>query len=361
LSRKGFTLIELLVVIVIIGILVAIALPNFIKIKDKAKEAEVKQNLHSIQLAVERYAVDEDGNYPFFLWGGTAEMNIGSVNAYNPPSRTGPFGPWGDDIVHPFDMFHLSTETWDYNDATWTEIEQGTVQSPFGDTLAFEGYMPKYPSNPFQQQKRAQTFGLAGLNISSSGGNFGQWACYGGRDGTSMWNIAYWGELPVCIEFPETEDSVQGDFPGNFYYHPRWSDGRTNRGHLEFQMPRNPESWVPTGAYQPPLSGGNGDSLQVTSLDVAGYDLSANGAKRTKGQDLDNSVASPDFPADHYFRTGYFTLGQERNPWVVEGGVYPDLGDYDERPFSDSVPDFYIIHLSSGIDKKISNPLDPSQ
>ena len=47
-SKKGFTLIELMIVVAIIGILAAIAIPNFLKFQAKSKQSEAKTNLGAI-------------------------------------------------------------------------------------------------------------------------------------------------------------------------------------------------------------------------------------------------------------------------------------------------------------------------
>ncbi len=54
-SKKGFTLIELMIVVAIIGILAAIAIPNFLKFQAKSKQSEAKTNLKAIFTAETSY------------------------------------------------------------------------------------------------------------------------------------------------------------------------------------------------------------------------------------------------------------------------------------------------------------------
>ena len=57
---KGFTLIELMIVVAIIGILAAIAIPNFSKFQARAKQSEAKANLKAIYTAKQTNFGSED-------------------------------------------------------------------------------------------------------------------------------------------------------------------------------------------------------------------------------------------------------------------------------------------------------------
>lgn len=57
-NEKGFTLIELLVVIAIIGILAAIAIPQFAEYRQRGFDARAKSDLRNVATAEEAYFVD---------------------------------------------------------------------------------------------------------------------------------------------------------------------------------------------------------------------------------------------------------------------------------------------------------------
>ncbi|MGI6455334.1 MAG: type II secretion system protein [bacterium] len=61
-KRAGFTLIELLIVVAIIGILAAIAVPNFLNAQLRAQLAQVESNFRTLATAFEMYRVD-NGSY----------------------------------------------------------------------------------------------------------------------------------------------------------------------------------------------------------------------------------------------------------------------------------------------------------
>lgn len=89
-GNGGFTLIEMLIVVVIVGVLVAMAVPRFVGVANEARTRQCAGNIRALDSAIELYNSRENG-YPDELGDVTGDTN------YFPDGA--PVCPYGVDYV----------------------------------------------------------------------------------------------------------------------------------------------------------------------------------------------------------------------------------------------------------------------
>jgi len=81
--QAGFTLIELLVVVLIIGILAAIAVPQYFKVVEKGKFAESMQWINSLKGAQERYLAKNGFYFSGAVTSTSYDVNLGGMSNFS--------------------------------------------------------------------------------------------------------------------------------------------------------------------------------------------------------------------------------------------------------------------------------------
>ena len=140
-NKKGFTLVELMIVVAIIGILAAIAIPNFVAMQYRAKRAEVPSNVDGIKTAQLAY----DAAFDTFIQE-IAEKPDASPGKAQRPWVGGSSGGfltlgWGPDGQVRGSYKVQSTSTTDFLVTGTCDVDGDTTNSQFTATKSINAVM----------------------------------------------------------------------------------------------------------------------------------------------------------------------------------------------------------------------------
>ena len=136
-SKKGFSLVELMIVVAIIGILSAVAIPNFARFQRKARQSEVKGNLAAYFIAEQSFAAEFStfaGNFAAigFKPNGTLNYHLSVTESTTATSVVQGAPGWVSGCVDTSN----ACGAFGGNGAAWKEMAAGSASAPGVGTTA---------------------------------------------------------------------------------------------------------------------------------------------------------------------------------------------------------------------------------
>ena len=143
-DQAGFTIIELLIVVAIIGILVAMAIPNLIGAIQRSRQSRTVADIRMISEGIEAYQVD-NSFYPV-VNDGTVSMLSDNLEIYI--RRFNDLDGWGEPIFYGSDGSHYTVISFGWNRASNLPYVDGPTTTFDADIVFADGNFLQWPEGP---------------------------------------------------------------------------------------------------------------------------------------------------------------------------------------------------------------------